>query len=345
MIMKNLMLTALSLLLFSAAAIAQNVPSYVPTNGLVGWWPFNGNANDESGNGNNGTNLNNVAFVNDRFGASNAALDFPNFNSKIRIAHDLLGPTPCLADHSFSYWVKLYNQPIGNVEYTAFCRGREPGQQGVDFFGRWMAFYDGKISSYYFNRVQALSIDTIATNDWHMITIVYQLNSNTFKTYVDGIDNSDTNFLNVATGWTGNCTAPNPAFGNYYVGNTAYDNSKFDGNVDDLGVWNRALTQQEITNLYNGNTTNLEPVADKNQFYIHPNPARDHITINYGNFSLIPGYQLLITNSLGQQMFQTNINQQSDYLDLSSWTGNGIYFVNIIDPSGNTVDIKKIVLQ
>jgi hypothetical protein len=31
------------------------VPSYVPTNGLVGWWPFNGNANDESGNGNNGT--------------------------------------------------------------------------------------------------------------------------------------------------------------------------------------------------------------------------------------------------------------------------------------------------
>jgi hypothetical protein len=35
--------------------IAQNVPAYVPTNGLVGWWPFNGNANDESGNGNHGT--------------------------------------------------------------------------------------------------------------------------------------------------------------------------------------------------------------------------------------------------------------------------------------------------
>ena len=30
------------------------VPTYVPTNGLVGWWGFNGNANDESGNGNNG---------------------------------------------------------------------------------------------------------------------------------------------------------------------------------------------------------------------------------------------------------------------------------------------------
>jgi hypothetical protein len=33
---------------FYFASTAQ-IPSYLPTNGLVGWWPFNGNANDESG--------------------------------------------------------------------------------------------------------------------------------------------------------------------------------------------------------------------------------------------------------------------------------------------------------
>ena len=38
-----------------AATAAAQIPNYVPQNGLVGWWPFNGNANDESGNGNNGT--------------------------------------------------------------------------------------------------------------------------------------------------------------------------------------------------------------------------------------------------------------------------------------------------
>ena len=48
---KLLLLTLAALPLFAAA----QVPSYVPANGLVGWWPFNGNANDESGNGNNGT--------------------------------------------------------------------------------------------------------------------------------------------------------------------------------------------------------------------------------------------------------------------------------------------------
>jgi len=35
-------------------SVEAQVPSYVDTNGLVGWWPFDGNANDISGNGNNG---------------------------------------------------------------------------------------------------------------------------------------------------------------------------------------------------------------------------------------------------------------------------------------------------
>ncbi len=348
MIMKKLMLTALSLLLFVSAAMAQNVPSYVPTNGIVGWWPFNGNANDESGNGNNGTNMNNVAFVNDRFGTSNAALDFPNFNSKIRIAHDLLGPTPCLADHSFSFWINLNSQASlnGNQQSIAFCNGRDPGQPGINAFGNlYYQFPNSVIEGAWYDRSVVRSSDSITTDEWHLITYVYNNSQNRLKVFIDGVDKTNYSYPTVVSGWSGNCNAPNPPFGNYYVGNSPYDNAKFDGNVDDLGVWNRALTQQEITDLYNGSTTSIEPMADKNQFYIHPNPARDHITINYGNFALMSGYQLRITNSLGQQMFQTNINQQSDYLDLSSWTGNGIYFVNIIDPSGNTVDIKKIVLQ
>jgi hypothetical protein len=50
--MKRIIL--LASLAFSINAFAQ-VPSYVPTNGLQGWWPFSGNANDGSTNGYNGT--------------------------------------------------------------------------------------------------------------------------------------------------------------------------------------------------------------------------------------------------------------------------------------------------
>ena len=47
---KTLLLLAVFTL--STSAFSQ-IPNYGPSNGLVGWWPFNGNANDESGNGNN----------------------------------------------------------------------------------------------------------------------------------------------------------------------------------------------------------------------------------------------------------------------------------------------------
>ena len=67
--MKKLLL--LSVLLIAGSSFGQ-VPNYVPTNGLLGWWPFNGNANDESGNGNDGT-VNGATLTTDRFGVSNKA--------------------------------------------------------------------------------------------------------------------------------------------------------------------------------------------------------------------------------------------------------------------------------
>jgi hypothetical protein len=61
--------TLTSLLVFSAQA---QVPSYISTNGLIAYWPFNGNAIDVSGNGNNG-NLGNTISVSDRFGNPSGA--------------------------------------------------------------------------------------------------------------------------------------------------------------------------------------------------------------------------------------------------------------------------------
>ena len=54
----------------------------------------------------------------------------------------------------------------------------------------------------------------------------------------------------------------------------------------------------------------------------------------------------MISTIAGSLSFaQSGITQQQFYVDLSTWTGNGIYFVHIIDGQGNTIDIKKIVLQ
>jgi hypothetical protein len=50
-------LLRLTLVLFTAPfATAQDLPSNIPTDGLAAYYSFNGNANDESGNGNHGNN-------------------------------------------------------------------------------------------------------------------------------------------------------------------------------------------------------------------------------------------------------------------------------------------------
>jgi hypothetical protein len=80
---KNVLMTAIAIFGLAIISNAQ-APNYVPSNGLVGWWPFNGNANDQSGNGNNGT-VNGATLNADRFGNSNSAFSFNGSNQRISI--------------------------------------------------------------------------------------------------------------------------------------------------------------------------------------------------------------------------------------------------------------------
>ncbi len=76
--MKSIILSSLFLILsflISFTSTSQTLPSYLPTNGLVGWLPLNGNANDEIGNGNDGT-LKGAVPAADRDGSSTSAFSF-----------------------------------------------------------------------------------------------------------------------------------------------------------------------------------------------------------------------------------------------------------------------------
>ena len=89
------------------------VPSYVPTNGLVGWWGFNGNANDESGNGNNGT-VNGATLTTDRFGNPNSAYDFDG--------NDLIDVSSMFdyQERTTNIWITNTDPNWGNITRLAF---------------------------------------------------------------------------------------------------------------------------------------------------------------------------------------------------------------------------------
>ena len=91
-------------------------------------------------------------------------------------------------------------------------------------------------------------------------------------------------------------------------------------------------------------TTNLNTI-DENAILFYPNPTKSNLTIEYSNFLLMNGYTLTILNTIGQTVFTTPINQQTSYIDLSTWTGSGIYYVQLIDPQNNTIENRKIVIQ
>ena len=59
----------------------------VPTQNLVAYYPFDGNANDASGNGNDAVN-NNALLTTDRFGSVNSAYDFNGFDAYLEISND-----------------------------------------------------------------------------------------------------------------------------------------------------------------------------------------------------------------------------------------------------------------
>jgi hypothetical protein len=110
-------------------------------------------------------------------------------------------------------------------------------------------------------------------------------------------------------------------------------------------VYDTLLTTVTDTLVINTQITGINPPNNLNTLKVFPNPASTHITIDYGNFNAMSGYTLTIVNSIGQTVFTTPINQQTSYIDLSTWTGNGIYFVQLIDPQNNTIENRKIVIQ
>jgi hypothetical protein len=110
---KTLFLTIAVLLGLRIAAIAQTPPAYVPTDGLVGWWPFNGNANDESGNGNNGT-VNGATLTEDRFGNANSAYYYDGISNNILINDDsTLRPS----EITMSVWINSSSNNFRQVIY------------------------------------------------------------------------------------------------------------------------------------------------------------------------------------------------------------------------------------
>ena len=220
--------------IFIAASIYAQVPSYVPTNGLVGWWPFNGNANDESGNGNNGT-IYGATLISDRNGSINSAYDF-NANAQIVCPQNNI-PNQIF---SLSVWINPDNY-FANMEYVCLGSSASTTWGAVASNNNLCISYGAGCSG---TAGGILNNTSINTGNWtHLVYVSSGIGGNT-QIYKNGVligqvQNSTS---------IGGCSSQN-----LYFGVDIFSISEFiDGKLDDIGIWNRALTDLEIATLFEG---------------------------------------------------------------------------------------------
>lgn len=212
--------------------------------GLQVYYPFNGNANDESGNNFNGV-VTNAQLVNDRNNNSNSAYSFDGRNgTNITTSYPgILGT----GTRSFSFWIKR-KDPIF-IGTSIFAYGNQ------NDWGQGMSVSLGKIDQ---NNV--IILDNLAsasgpffelTSDkWHHFVFVWDKSfgptPTSAKFYIDGVQRP-------SASWTYNPIAINTVKGsNLSIGqfNVPGDQRSFLGIIDDFGIWNRALSPSEVLLLF-----------------------------------------------------------------------------------------------
>lgn len=217
-------------------------------NGLVAYYPFNGGSNDMSGNGYNGK-VNNVTLTTDRKNQLNAAYLF-NKSSIDLGSLPLLGNSP--VSFTKSVWIlaetnqnTICKMPIlskrqANGDSWITFGGGGNGTVGVPWNAQAYLFVD---KSDYTSGITNSSFSKTKTNDgkWHHLVAVKE--NATLKIYFDGV--LESSIIDNTT----ISSSSNMVIG--YQAMWGFECEKyFFGKIDDVGIWNRALTAEEIKFLF-----------------------------------------------------------------------------------------------
>jgi hypothetical protein len=247
---KQIYLTMLAACLCVLTTAQTVIPSYVPTNGLVGWWPFNGNANDLSGNNNNGT-VNGATLTADRYGNANKAYNFNGINNYIEAPSNT--GLQLSAAYSIGLWFKSNIFNAGQYGYTLISKIQSSGWYGgyETMIGETNSIggvnHTGNINGNF-----QLPYSGLSSGNWYSVIVTF--NGTQLKLYVNG------NIVNTVNQSGTLQTGNDPLRFGRRGGGGIYD-QWFNGVIDDIGIWNRALTECEVKKLYTSGSFSVSSSA------------------------------------------------------------------------------------
>ena len=206
----------------------------------IAYYPFNGNANDESGNGSDGIVINATPTI-DRFERENNAFRFYGISAYIKIPHtNILNLDANENSFSISIWLKS-NYPQGNrlfEKWNGHLSEPYPISFQITSENLIGVIYDGHSVGI----IPVINYGNVWDNQWHHIVFIADILQKTVAGYLDGL------FLekvdNKISSTTQNQT-------DILIGRSNNIDSFYNGFIDDIRIYDRALTDEEVIALYN----------------------------------------------------------------------------------------------
>jgi len=243
------LLAATALLLSSQA----QVPGYVPTDGLAAWYSFTGNANDDSGFDNNGT-IDGATVTAGKEGIPNTAYSFNGVSSRIDLPNPFLNG---VQNNAFTIHALVNVNDVGN-SMNIWGKTLFWGEMNiaVGVAGTIQLSWANSITG---NRYSVIKCEpgTINNDIWYDIVVVFE--NSVGQIFLNGVP------ITTELVWVGQGGGIVSTTNVEASANFAQDaNSSrigvatsganlvdyFDGIIDAFGIWDRALTPNEIATLY-----------------------------------------------------------------------------------------------
>jgi len=311
--------------------------------GLVAWYPFEGNANDATPYENHGVIGGNPTFeaVTDRPNASGQAIKFDGDQDSV------LAPNAVqlISDYTtISFWI--YVDSVNTADAEAYIMS----------FGHWserwkislpqhtkIVFTTNSMNAQFDNAISDMDSgdgNELVPGFWWYVTMVHDGTDDII--YVDGVEVN----RKPAAG-TLNSTGRPFGMGNNPIEGGQY----FNGSLDEIKVYNKALTAEEIANLYASGTTGLNDLlTDGLRNYVriaYPNPAIDRLNVEHD----LPANQPVLLRVFdtagrqidGMQYDRHELPEGQFFLDVADYDA-GTYFLNVV-LGGKSLGVVKFYKQ
>ncbi len=302
--------------------------------------PFNGNANDVSGSGNNGT-VSGVVLTTDRFSNASSAYQFNNGSSDYISVSNFanLAPTNEL---TISMWAKsdlttanclFALQPDNQSDRCVGCA------QYTDGGGATMLIWDyGNILTGGRSTVSSVPADI---SNWHHYVYIISQSGNSKKIYLDGVLKSNTSY---------SLSVSNKNFPLYIgagLSNGTGNSIRFRGKIDDICIYNRALNPNEVAALYSGTgvcfSVGIQELTDISNGIFYPTISENGIYTYSGDLSKLKSIEIYsVDGKLLNTISELEIIESNGKLNMNNLT-NGLYFVKLL--KGDSNYIQKVIIE